>query len=124
MNGRKAKARRRAEREHSDRYVAAMRAAVPQLERTTPDGDHEVWQVGPATVLVPVVPTDAPTELQQAITVHRMAALTTDCPRCDNDVRVTLDGQVFTRHKAACPGDPDRLVQLGERLGVEVTRRD
>ncbi|MCZ9337921.1 hypothetical protein NGM37_09040, partial [Streptomyces sp. TRM76130] len=97
MNGRKAKARRRAEREHSDRLVAQMRAAVPVLLRRTPDGDHEVWQCGPATVVVPVVPVDVPTELQQALTVHRMAALTTDCPRCDNEVRVMADGRVFTR---------------------------
>lgn len=124
MNGKKAKAKRRQEREHSARYVAAMRAAVPQLERTTPDGDHEVWQVGPVTVLVPVVPTDAPTELQQALTVHRMAALTTDCPRCDNDVRVSKAGGYLVCHEPACPGDPDQLVQLGERLGVEVSRRD
>ncbi|MEU0218955.1 hypothetical protein ABZ281_29365 [Streptomyces sp. NPDC006265] len=123
MNGRKAREQRRALRERNARLLAKIRGAVPTLLRTTETG-HEVWQRGPATIVLPIVPGDAPSELQTALTVHRMAALTTDCPRCTNDVRVTEAGGYMVRHEAACPGDPDRLVELGERLGVEVQRRE
>ncbi|MEU1303329.1 hypothetical protein [Streptomyces shenzhenensis] len=122
MNGRKAKQRRRREAEHSARLLAAIRAAVPVLLCTTPDGD-EVWQRGPVTMAVPVVPLDAPTELQQAVTAYRMATLTTDCPRCDNDVWVTVSGEYRLRHEGACPADPERLIVLAEGFGVEVRRR-
>ncbi|MFF7734611.1 hypothetical protein [Streptomyces sp. NPDC007984] len=123
MNGRKAKAKRRALRERNAQLLATIRAAVPSLLRTTESG-HEVWQRGPATIVLPIVPADAPSDLQTALTVNRMAALTTDCPRCTNDVRVTEAGGYLVRHEAACPGDPDRLVELGERLGVDVQRRE
>ncbi|EPD62395.1 hypothetical protein [Streptomyces sp. HGB0020] len=122
MNGRKTKQQRRQEREHSERMAAAIRAAVPVLLRTTPDG-NEVWQAGPATVVVPVVPLDAPTEMQQAVTAYRMANLTGRCPHCELHVEVELDGRVFFHHKAVCPAHPDEIKALGERLGIEVTRR-
>lgn len=122
MNGRKAKARRRALRERNAQLLAEIRAAVPVLQRRTEDG-QEVWKRGPLTLVVPVVPLDAPTELQDAVTAYRMATLTTDCPRCANEVKVTEAGGYLVRHEADCPGHPDRLVALGERLGVEVQRR-
>lgn len=121
MNGKKAKQQRRAARERSERMVAAIQAAVPVLLRTSPDG-NEVWQVGPVTVVVPAVPLDAPTEMQQAVTVYRMAALTARCPRCEVQVKVTAQGCVYLRHEAQCVANVDRLAELGERHGIDVNR--
>jgi len=122
MNGRKAKARRRVLRTRNEQLVDAIRAAVPVLQRRTEDG-HEVWQRGPLTLAVPVVPLDAPAEFQDAVTAYRMATLTMDCPRCTNEVKVTEAGTYIVRHEAECPGHPDRLVELGERLGVDIERK-
>ncbi|WP_405698192.1 hypothetical protein OHA99_26705 [Streptomyces coelicoflavus] len=117
------KTKQRKHRADSAQIVALVQAAVPQLLRTTPDGEHEVWQCGPAVVVVPVVPDDAPVELRQALTAHRRAATTARCPHCRVKAGVTLSGVWEVRHVAACPGDPEQLVKLGERLGVEIARR-
>ncbi|MGX1120681.1 hypothetical protein RKD37_006044 [Streptomyces ambofaciens] len=121
MNARKVKGRKH--RADSAQIVALVQAAVPQLVRTTPDGEHEVWQCGPAMVVVPVIPADAPKELRQALTAHRRAATTARCPHCRVKAGVTLSGAWEVRHAAVCPGHPDQLVKLGERLGVEIVQR-
>ncbi|NJP72171.1 hypothetical protein [Streptomyces sp. C1-2] len=122
MNGRRAKARRRAEREHSEQQLAAIRAAVPVRLRTTEDGQHEVFQRGPATFVVPIVPADAPAVVREAVSVHRVARLTLDCPRCPSEAKVTEAGLVYVRHRAGCVGDTEVLVRLAEEHGVAVQR--
>ncbi|MFG2311177.1 hypothetical protein ACGFS9_21280 [Streptomyces sp. NPDC048566] len=122
MNGRKAKERRRVQRERDVRLLAAVRAAEPVWERDVPGG-CEVWQRGPAVMVAPKVPADAPEELRAAVTVHRAAILALECPGCAGDLRVTGAGSVFLRHEDGCVGSPAHLFELGERLGVEIERR-
>jgi NMD protein affecting ribosome stability and mRNA decay len=125
MNGRKARAKRQALRARGERLLAEVRAAVPV--RVAAAGErveqHEVWQRGPATMVLPVVPLDAPEPVQTALTLYRTTVLTFDCPRCDNEVGVTEAGIVRVRHASDCPAHPDRLVALGAEHGIEVQRR-
>lgn len=123
MNGRKAKQKRRALRERNEQLLAAVRAAVPVRDVDGPQYEgYEVWRRGPAVMMLPVVPLDYPEPVQTALTVHRMAILTHDCPRCDNEVTVTEAGSVMLRHTADCPADPDRLVALAAEHGIAMGR--
>lgn len=121
MNGRRAKQRRAALRTRNAGLLASIKAAVPVRQRTTDEG-MEVWQRGPVTLVVPTVPLDYPEPIQTALTVYRMATLTTDCPRCANQVQITEAGGYLVRHEPQCPGDPDQLVALAAEHGIELNR--
>ncbi|MCZ9353224.1 hypothetical protein NGM36_26245 [Streptomyces mutabilis] len=122
MNARKARAKHRALRKRNEQLLAAMRAAVPERLRTTANG-YEVWRRGPATIVVPAVPLHYPEPVQTALTAYRMAALTSDCPRCALGVKVTEAGAVMFRHEVHCPADPDRLAALAAEHGIDMTRK-
>ncbi|MFI1422742.1 hypothetical protein ACH4VX_33190 [Streptomyces sp. NPDC020731] len=105
----------------NERLLATVRAAVPVRLRMADEG-HEVWQRGPATIVMPVVPLHYPQPVQTALTIYRMAELTYDCPQCDNEVKVTEAGAVLLRHEVHCPADPDRLVALAAEHGIAMNR--
>ncbi|WP_073951553.1 hypothetical protein [Streptomyces kebangsaanensis] len=121
MRGKKAKAQRRARRERNERWLAEARQEEPRLVSALPD--MELWQRGRYTFCVPTCHDDLPDELKQAVMAHRTASLEGACPSCDLTNLVSGKGLVVTRHEEQCPAHPDRLVELGERLGVEVNRR-
>ncbi|MFJ8951856.1 hypothetical protein ACIRO1_17245 [Streptomyces sp. NPDC102381] len=120
MNGRKARAARAALRERNEQLLVRIRSAEPVRVRT--DGDDEVWESGPATLVVPVVCHDYPTELRDVLVSYRAAILTGVCPDCTIEEKVTEAGHLFTRHEAACRADADQIAALAERLGVEFNR--
>jgi hypothetical protein len=121
VNGRKAKAVRRGRRERNEQLLAA---AYRQEARHIDTIDTtELWQRGRFTFLLPVCPDGIPEELQRAVQAHRTATLEGACPLCSLTLLVSDRGEVRDRHEPDCPAHPDRLVELGERLGVEVNRR-
>ncbi|MGW3650228.1 hypothetical protein [Streptomyces sp. NPDC000878] len=122
MNGRKAKERRRALRVRNEQLLANARQETPRLVSALPD--MELWQRGRFTFYLPTCHDDLPDELKQAVTTHRTATLEGACPSCELTTLVSEAGLVVTRHEQVCPAHPDRLVELGARLGVEVNRRE
>ncbi|MFE5397433.1 hypothetical protein ACFQ9U_23105 [Streptomyces sp. NPDC056568] len=121
MNGRKARALNRRRQERNEQLLAEALKDEPQLLEAF--DTFELWQRGRFTFYLPVILDDLPDELKQALAAHRTATLEGACPLCTVDVSVSRKGLVVTRHEDACPGHPDRLVEIGERLGVEITRK-
>ncbi|MEU9656723.1 hypothetical protein [Streptomyces chartreusis] len=122
MNGRKVKERRRAARQRNEQMLAECRQETPRLVSALPD--MELWQRGRFTFYLPTCHDDLPEELKQAVMAHRTATLEGVCPSCELRNLVSGAGLVVTRHEKQCRAHPDRLVELGARLGVEVNRRD
>ncbi|WP_405677291.1 hypothetical protein OG292_22445 [Streptomyces sp. NBC_01511] len=103
------------------RREAAVRAAHPVFVRR--DGDMEIWQKGPATVLVPVVLNSYPPELREAVQIRRVAVFEGCCP-CGAEVRVTEAGHYSIGHMVTCPGSDEVLVPLATAAGVVTQRRN
>ncbi|GLW45501.1 hypothetical protein Stsp02_11630 [Streptomyces sp. NBRC 14336] len=121
MNARKAKHLHRQRQEKAARVLAEARQAEPELLEA--HDTFELWRRGRATFLLPVIADDLPDELKQALAAYRTAVLDGSCPLCPVSTEVSRKGLVTTRHDGQCPAHPDRLVELGERLGVEIQRR-
>ncbi|WP_406469046.1 hypothetical protein OH738_18120 [Streptomyces hirsutus] len=121
MNGRKAKALRRQKQERNEQLLADARQEEPWLLEA--HATFELWQRGRFTFYLPVILDDLPDELKQALAAHRTATLDGSCPLCEVTVSTSRKGLVVTRHEDACPGHPDRLVEIGERVGVEINRK-
>ncbi|MEU2993516.1 hypothetical protein ABZ772_24850 [Streptomyces griseoincarnatus] len=121
MNGRRARALRRQRAERNAQLLAATRQEQPRLLEA--HDAFEVWQRGRYTFVLPVVLDDLPEELKRALDAHRTATLDGSCPLCRVVVDVDRRGVVATRHEGQCVAHPDRLVEAGERLGVDIQRK-
>lgn len=55
---------------------------VPKLDSVSPDGLNETWTLGNVLFLLPVVPPDAPPELEYALRLRRDASLSGTCDEC------------------------------------------
>lgn len=55
---------------------------VPQLDSVSPDGMNEIWTLGHVLFLLPVVPPNAPPELEYALRLRRDASLSGQCDEC------------------------------------------
>jgi hypothetical protein len=56
---------------------------APRLDSVSPDGMNEIWMLGGALFLLPVVPANAPAEVEYALRLRRDASLTGRCDMCD-----------------------------------------
>ncbi|MER7969690.1 hypothetical protein ABTX35_11980 [Streptomyces sp. NPDC096080] len=120
MNGRKARALNRSRRERNEQWLAEARA-VPAVLMEAHE-TFELWQRGRFTFALPVILDDLPGEMKDALAVYRGAALDGRCPGCRVASRVSRKGLMTTHHESGCVAHPDRLVELGERLGVDIER--
>lgn len=121
MNGKKARALRRQRQGRAEQLLAEARDDAPQLVEA--HETFEVWQRGRATFVLPTILDTLPEEMKQALAAYRSAVLDGTCPLCEVTTKVSRKGLVTTHHEESCAGHPDRLVELGERLGVEIQRR-
>lgn len=71
--------------------VAEAKAAIarafasgetPKLDSVSPDGMNEIWTLGEVLFLLPVIPSNAPPEVEYALRVRREASLTGQCDMC------------------------------------------
>ena len=121
MNGRKAKTLRQQRQKRAQELLDEAREELPRLIEA--HETFELWRRGRATFILPTILDALPDEMKQALGAYRSAVLDGRCPLCTVTTKVSRKGLVTTHHEDACPGHPDRLVELGERLGVDVQRR-
>ncbi len=55
---------------------------APTLDSVSPDGMTELWKLGDALFLLPVIPPDAPPEVEYALRLRRDASLSGQCDMC------------------------------------------
>ncbi|MEU0343165.1 hypothetical protein ABZ092_30505 [Streptomyces bobili] len=121
MNGRQAKARRRALRERNTQLLAEIRAADAVFYES-----HglawESWTKGPAMLFVPTLCDDYPPAVKEAVAVRRQAAFTGSCP-CGAEARISPAGQYDIRHEVGCTGESGMLEALAQAAGwnIELT---
>jgi hypothetical protein len=89
----------------------------PRYISVAPNGHDEMWGIGGMAFLVPIVPNDAPPELEFALRTRRNALLTGTCPECSAMVgtafeltieNVNVAGTLIP-HRRNCPA-ADHLV--------------
>ncbi|MEU8711677.1 hypothetical protein [Streptomyces sp. NPDC048663] len=101
MNGRMAKAARRALRERNEQLLAAIRDAEPVFQEAHGRA-WESWTKGPAMLFVPILCDDYSPELKEMVVVRRQAAFTGACP-CGAVGRITEAGSYDMPHESGCP---------------------
>src|SRR5580693_2524107 len=55
---------------------------APTLDSVSPDGMNELWKLGDVLFLLPVIPPDAPPEVEYALRLRRDASLSGQCEMC------------------------------------------
>jgi hypothetical protein len=55
---------------------------APKLDSVSPDGMNEIWILGSTLFLLPVIPDDAPPEVEYALLLRREASFTGQCDMC------------------------------------------
>jgi hypothetical protein len=55
---------------------------VPKLDSVSPDGMNEIWTLGSVLFLLPVIPPDAPPDVEYALRLRRDASLSGQCDVC------------------------------------------
>lgn len=93
---------------------------VPKLDSVSPDGMNEVWTLGDVLFLLPVIPSDAPPEVEYALRVRRDASLSGQCDMCGaafdvQHVEDAGDGSLSTGifpHRSNCLAADENIFPL------------
>ncbi len=98
--------------------------ATPRFLTVLPGGWDEAWAVGEMMMIVPVVPPNAPADLQFALRLRRDAMIEGRCPSCDafpdvdhatpGDEETPPLGAIGFRHKRRCPARDENVSNLRE----------
>lgn len=93
----------------------------PKLVAVMPAGRDEAWMLGGVLFLLPVVPNDAPPELEYALRLRRDASLTGTCENCGASFGIRegfpLEGslramQAVVPHRGNCPAADGNVAPL------------
>lgn len=93
---------------------------TPKLDSVSPDGMNEIWTIGGVLFLLPVIPEDAPPEVEYALLLRREASFTGQCDMCGAAFDVefvedlepgSLSAGVF-RHRANCLAADNNIIPL------------
>lgn len=55
---------------------------TPKLDSVSPDGINEIWILGGVLFFLPLIPDDAPPEVEYALLLRREATFTGHCDMC------------------------------------------
>ncbi len=105
--------------------------AEPEFVSLAPNGRDEMWAIGKTAFVVPVVPSDAPPELEFALRVRRNALLTGQCDECGAVAGSQFETKIATlnvagsliSHRRNCPAADDLALAQLDRYYTERRER-
>jgi hypothetical protein len=92
----------------------------PRLVSVASSGRDEIWALGDVAFVLPVIPSDAPPELEYSLRLRREACLTGKCDQCNAAFGVQSSKKIgrgnlseaFMPHRRNCPAHDDNVRPL------------